>query len=359
MTVELTEALAARPDSEPGQWLAVHVFYASNNLPLLVDCVGPLVRQLKADGLITQYFFIRYWMEGPHIRLRVKPTRSGDEPQVRQRIEAAVEEFLARRPALYQMDEEILGPLYKQMFLSEYTEQEWEEKYGESGMPLRANNSYAYIDYEPEYDRYGGPKGIEISEWHFEKSSDMVMRLLETTNTHVRTVLFGLASQLMTAMAVTMLRDRRAAAEFLDGYRDWWETAFQQPDPKRHERFDLTYTEMAPQLIARMRDICDAVLDGTGRLSGFTASWVAHCTELRERIVAAAQAGELVFMARDGSGERQVVTDPANAIPALLSSYLHMTNNRVGAAIVDEVYLAYLLNRTLKEILGDEQETRP
>lgn len=332
-----------------GEWLATHIFYASNNLPLLVDCVLPLVRDLRTAGLVDGWFFIRYWMEGPHIRLRVRPSRPTDEAQVRRRIEASVEAFLDRRPALYQMDETVLAPLYKQMFLSEYTEQEWEEKYGDGGMPMRPNNSYAYLEYEPEYDRYGGETGIAISEWHFEKSSDMVMRLLDSTNVHMRTVMFGLATQLMTAMAVTLLRDRDGTAELLDHYRSFWETAFQEPNPERHPRFDLTYVEVADKLIRRVNEICDAVLFDGHDLTGFTAEWVAHCAELRDRIVAAAEAGELVFPARDGSGRLEVVADSGAALRVLLTSYLHMTNNRLGVSITDEVYLSYILHRALTE----------
>ncbi|GAA1403905.1 thiopeptide-type bacteriocin biosynthesis protein [Catellatospora coxensis] len=343
---------AAPVAAERGDWLAVHVFYASNNLPLLVDCMLPLVRQLQQRGLISGWFFIRYWMEGPHIRLRLRPATAAHEAEVRRQVEQEVQTFLRHRPALYHMDEELLGPLYKQMFLSEYTEQEWEDKYGDGGMPLRDNNSYAYLPYEPEYDKYAGPVGIEISEWHFERSSDMVMSLLETTNVHMRTVMFGLATQLMTAMTMTMLRDRESAAGFLDSYRDFWETAFQTPDPDRHARFDITYDEMAPRMIRRVGEIC-AAIDGQTPLTGFTGRWVAHCVELRERITAAAQAGELVFAARDGSGRVEVVTDPQAALRALLFSYVHMTNNRLGVSIVDEVYLSYLLHRVLAEAYAE------
>ncbi len=44
-----------------------------------------------------------------------------------------------------------------------------------------------------------------------------------------------------------------------------------------------------------------------------------------------------------------MVTDPAEALAALLSPYLHMTNNRLHATIRDEAYLSYLLARVLRE----------
>ncbi len=43
------------------------------------------------------------------------------------------------------------------------------------------------------------------------------------------------------------------------------------------------------------------------------------------------------------------MTDPAQALPLLLSPYMHMTNNRLHVTIRDEAYLAHLLGRVLRE----------
>ncbi|MGW5640608.1 lantibiotic dehydratase C-terminal domain-containing protein, partial [Streptomyces sp. NPDC003832] len=59
----------------PGAWQAVHVFYAANPQPLLVNCVGPLISELREDGLLAGHFFINYWLEGPHVRLRPRRRR--------------------------------------------------------------------------------------------------------------------------------------------------------------------------------------------------------------------------------------------------------------------------------------------
>ena len=56
------------------EWLSFHVFYAANSNPILVEGVTPVIRRLRAEGLIERWFFIRYWLEGPHVRLRVHPT---------------------------------------------------------------------------------------------------------------------------------------------------------------------------------------------------------------------------------------------------------------------------------------------
>ena len=61
------------PTAEPGSWLGMHIFYGANPRPMLLDCVRPLVDELTTLGLLDSYFFMNYWQEGPHVRLRLKP----------------------------------------------------------------------------------------------------------------------------------------------------------------------------------------------------------------------------------------------------------------------------------------------
>ena len=71
-------------------------------------------------GLLDSYFYMNYWQEGPHVRLRLKPRTAADEPAVREAAEAAVRRFLADRPALYEMNAGFRGELHKMLFRLEY-----------------------------------------------------------------------------------------------------------------------------------------------------------------------------------------------------------------------------------------------
>src|SRR5690242_5922393 len=181
----------------PDEWLSVHAFYAANANPMLVDCVTPLVASLRERDLLARWFFVRYWLEGPHVRLRLLPRDPDRAGEVRDAAAEALAAFLRRRPALYEEDRDGSVELYKNLYLAEYGEASWNDRYGPDGaMPFRDNNTVHWLPYEREYDRYGGPAGIELAEWHFEQSSDLVLALLATTNVHVRTVLLGQAAQL-------------------------------------------------------------------------------------------------------------------------------------------------------------------
>ncbi|MER6677474.1 lantibiotic dehydratase C-terminal domain-containing protein [Streptomyces sp. NPDC000983] len=333
----------------PGAWQAVHVFYAANPQPLLVNCVGPLISELREDGLLAGHFFINYWLEGPHVRLRLRPVSEEATAEVRRRAETAIAAFLRSRPALYEVDSGFLNEFYNALFEIEFPEGERGDFMGEDGrMRLRPNNSQSYEPYEPEYGKYGGPAGVELAEWHFAHSSDLVVEAFGTMNLHLRTVLLGTSAQLMMVMAGCFLPDDGELADYLDRYYEFWHKAFPDTGFIGSTEYDRSYSELAPRLGRRFKEIRAAVTDGRlDRLPAFLRGWAAHCLELRERAVALAEAGELVFRSWDGTRDERV-TDPAVALPLLLSPYMHMTNNRLHVTIRDEAYLSHILGRVLR-----------
>ncbi|MER5930803.1 lantibiotic dehydratase C-terminal domain-containing protein [Streptomyces sp. NPDC002054] len=333
-----------------GAWQALHIFYAANPQPLLVKCVRPLIDGLTADGLIEGHFFINYWLEGPHVRLRLRPVTPEAEEEVRRRAEEAVAAFLTARPALYEVDSGFLNEFYNTLFDIEFPDGDRSAFSGPDGrMNLRPNNSYSREPYEPEYGKYGGPLGIELAEWHFAHSSDLVMDALGRMNLHLRTVLLGTSAQLMMVMAATFLPDREELADYLDSYYEFWHKAFPGTGFIGSTEYDRTYADTAPGLARRFAAVRAALASGeTGRLPEFLAGWAGHCRELRDRAQALARSGNLVFRSWDGTRD-EPVTDPVEALPRLLSPYLHMTNNRLHVTIRDEAYLAHLLGRVLRE----------
>jgi thiopeptide-type bacteriocin biosynthesis protein len=313
-------------------WLAVHIHYATYPEPLLVDGVGPLVERLRAADLIEGYFFIRYWQEGPHVRLRLR-VRPGARDEVRQIVESDIGAFLRHRPSLYRLDSNVLQPVYRSLFLSEYSQRRWDELYGPDGpMPIHPTNTLLYAPYEPEYERYGGPDGVELAEWHFEHSSDVVLAQLAATNVHVHSVLLGQSIQLCLAMCYTMLDDDAQIVEFFETYRRFWQRSHGIGSAADDARYERSYARSADAVRDRVAFIRDTVRGGDPhRLTGVQRAWVAHLRELRERLTAAPG-----LVAR-------------YPMPVLLGSYLHMTNNRLGVTIPDEAYVSYVVASAVRQ----------
>lgn len=347
-----------RPDSPPGEWQAVHIFYSANSQPILTDCVAPLVRDLRGKGLLDGYFFINYWMEGPHVRLRLKPVTAADTPAVRAAAEAAIQEFLSGRPALYAFDQEMLKA-QQDLFVMEYPdENERRRMYPDGRIPVQGNNTFHYRPYQPEHGRYGGPVGVALAERHFEFSSDLVIRLLQTTNVHIRPVLLGLAAQLMMISVSTFLQDADRMASFLERYHDYWNSSFGLDYwstssgvlVESAASYRISYDSMKEGLATRFIDTHHTIQRGElDRLTGFRAMWARHWEALREQVLELGSAGELTFVRAFTSRAPKVISDFDVLLPHLLASYMHMTNNRLGLSISDEAYLAYVLARTLQE----------
>jgi thiopeptide-type bacteriocin biosynthesis protein len=339
-----------KPGDAPGDWLAVHVFYAASPRPLLLQCVRPLVTGLTEEGLLAGYFFINYWLEGPHLRLRLRPRRAADAGTVRERAHAALAAFLRERPALYEVKAGFLAELYETLFTLEYTEDQRAGFVGPDGrMLLRPNNTFEDRPYEPEYGKYGGPAGVALAEWHFQHSSDLVIEAVRSMNLHLRTVLLGLSAQLMMVMSGTFHRDDETLLAFLDRYHAFWNRAFSGTNYTADQGYDRAYSTMGGSLPERFRHIRQAVAEGEPeRLPAFLRGWAAHCAELRERAEALAVRGELTFRAWDGSRDIRPA-DPGHALSMLLSPYMHMTNNRLGMTIRDEAFLSYVLARALRD----------
>lgn len=375
---ELTEPVvfrSASEDAESPSWLALHIYYAASPRPLLVDCVRPLIDRLTDEGLLSNYFFINYWLEGPHVRLRLKPSRPDAEAEVRRHTEKAVNDFLKTRPALYEVDAGFLRDFYNALFDIEFPGEDRSRFMGPDGrMNIRPNNSFSYEVYAPEYAKYGGPAGVDLAEWHFRHSTDLVLEAYWSMNLHLRTVLLGTSAQLMMVMAGCFLPERERLADYLDSYYAFWHRLFPDTGFIGSVEYERAYARMAPSLGARFERIRRAVASGDlTRLPTFLRRWAEHCLELRAKVVELTDRGELAFPEWDGppredSGQDRAedpdaaplvtATHAPAVLPRLLSPYMHMTNNRLHVTIQDEAYLSFVLGRVLREEAGGPEAAR-
>lgn len=333
-------------DLGPGEWLAVHIFYAGDRAPLLTRCVGPLIEKLRADDAISGYFFVRHWLEGSHLRLRIRP-RVERLDTVREIVGNDVRTFLEREPSVYDPERDFDDELYKLRFLNEFSEEQWAERYGsDARMPRNENDTFDYFEYIPELERYGGPRGVELAEWHAEHSSDLVIRLLETNNVHVRTVLLGLSTQLMLTTAFAFTGDAERTARLFASYLAGWERMF----GSEYERYERAYQEMSGNLGSRVQRIHAAVTDGRfDGLPEFVREWFDHCTRMRELLAEAAGAGSLRHPETGQPLSSLADNDGESALSSLVRSYMHLANNRLGVTVSSENYLSYVLKRAIED----------
>ncbi len=299
----------------PWRWLSAHLYYHDDSDELLRQCVRPLVGELTAAGLIDGFCFVRYWQGGRHVRLRVLLTERRGEEQVAERIDAHAGRFFAACPSHATVGLEdylrTAGWLSRHEFGRQVTIE-----------PLQPDNSLRYSPYVPEYRRLGGPAGVAAVEPHFVASSGIALDLLAATPSRGQHT--GRALAMMLLAGAVLIPDRRSLARFFRAcYRGWASrlTGGAEPDELR-QRYDRQRDQLG-DLVRQL--LGEAARPGDDHRDDIITRWLACNTALRDRLWP------------------EAVTAP------LLWQCLHKHNNRLGISLAEEVYLLFLLHRTLAE----------
>jgi hypothetical protein len=85
-------------DAVQEAWHGFHLVYHGDRDLLLRALVAPLAARMLAEREIDTFFFIRYDLGGPHVRLRVRPC-PGRAREVAARVRSAAAAFFARHPS--------------------------------------------------------------------------------------------------------------------------------------------------------------------------------------------------------------------------------------------------------------------
>ena len=80
-------------------WLAAYLYYAEPWVDVLVKGLKPFVQDVLEAGRARQFFFIRYWERGPHIRLRFRGDRVELEEKVRPALVRYFEQYYLDHPS--------------------------------------------------------------------------------------------------------------------------------------------------------------------------------------------------------------------------------------------------------------------
>ena len=127
------------------KWISLYVFILPPFEHILVNCIEPLASFLVKKGVVKKWFFIRYFENGSHIRLRLQLKNPSYKVEVSQLIKRKIEHFI------------------------------------EINNIERSNLNGEFVsikDYLQETERYGGTLGIEMAESIFCESSKTVCEII-------------------------------------------------------------------------------------------------------------------------------------------------------------------------------------
>lgn len=254
---------------------------------VVVDVVGPAVNWLRARDEAAEWFFVRYWQHGPHIRFRVAGLGSDLVRQMDQLLRAVM--------IVPQPEERLTVAAYRSHVAPLAAA-------GEGGGTIAVGVLWpagVYRQpYVPEPDRYGGKDLLRVSESLFVSSSELVLAFASRRPPPGARA--GLALQ-ATAAAVQVLPEEDQRLGFCQRSGAGWRAWAGLDDDRR------PVVAVTDELAGRIR---------APSTTGPVRRWV---DGLAPAFRAWRDAGP------DGLAER------------ILHSHIHMLHNRLGLSIAHEL----------------------
>ncbi|WP_167454769.1 lantibiotic dehydratase C-terminal domain-containing protein [Micromonospora arborensis] len=315
-------------------WLSGHVFYHDDADRLLTELLLPMLTELRQRGLTHRQFYLRHWERGPHVRVRIQ-TLPAHRDQVREEVERRVAEYLAKHPGATDTDpSRLTTALHRLNVLENGT--------GTTVLDAEPPNTLRWIDYRPELAKYGGPQGVAVAEDVFDTSSllagEVVQRVGEGR------VRLGVALQflLLAARALGLTEAQRTV--FFRHYHERWRSYVP----------DVALIDAWAQQYDTQRDTYRRMLDdlehGRPLGRGLGRRWEDLIADAVGRLRPLVQRREVWPAEVDPSAP------PFVGLAALVSQYLHTTNNRMNVRPQGECFVAYLAHRTAVDRGADVPE---
>jgi hypothetical protein len=278
-------------------WREYHIFYHADQNCLLRQLVTPLTRELLDARVIDRFFFVRYELGGPHLRLRWRLISGTAEDAAEAVLADLAEQFFAAWPSTSPFPDERIRALNRAL----------------AGTPSEADmvypdNSWVAFPVRFEIDRYGGIDGLCDSLDLFHLSSVQVLRMLaghaDTGTGWTRTAMLHLTLRLALGFA-----DNEDELLTLAGYGERFMGPRFAACAKRADEFFARKQQELAALVRR-------------EFENTTADELTACTY---RLV------------------KRLADLPDDARWYAAASHIHMTANRLGLTNAEEVYLSRML----------------
>lgn len=303
---------------EPSIWQSYHLFYHGDRDLAVRAFVRPTVCSLMRSGVIDSFFFVRYGLGGPHLRLRVK-SRNGGRAVVSAEVEQAASRFFARHPSMPSLSVAEIRR-HNRLLLENDPSGGTDEVF--------ANHTCVEVAPVFEVDRYGGRELIEHSMDYFALSSCYTMTVCRPGSRSRR---LGEALRVQACQARGLSLD---GAEFLEhvSYPDaYWGTGLEAAISAGDQYFN-----------GHADEVCTFLEEALHRIKVGGEAADAFESPLRSLTDGATSLRDLPGGL--GTDERL----------AMGMSHMHMTANRMGLSNPEEAYLGRILWRAGHALAASE-----
>jgi thiopeptide-type bacteriocin biosynthesis protein len=300
------------------EWISCYIFHNISFEKVLVNLVEPLITFLNDKVLIDEFFYIRYWEKGPHIRLRVLPKRINCKNKIEKLIKSNIENYFNQ----LQSDIEF---------------------------KLEFNN------YIHEIQRYGGAATIKITQNHFHDSSKLVLKILKK-----KIIKWDYSSAISYAIQINLLfikeiiKDRKdvilyfkllTKTMFINSVKlDANNLVTKKESEKSLRFFTNSYMNQKKNI-----DLLVKIIWEEGELDFWMKDWFLACKKfnLLTKDVGSLEPEWFEF------NKNLKLSIEKQALWSILDSHIHMNNNRLGIHLRDEAFIAFLIFKGLKSLVKE------
>jgi thiopeptide-type bacteriocin biosynthesis protein len=180
------------------------------------------------------------------------------------------------------------------------------------------NYPLTFVRYIPEVTRYGGTTGVEIAEEQFQASSTVVLTLLSINNNWSYNRALGVALQLHLGMVYSFGLDKKNAPQFFEHLVSYG----------HEKKYEKSLKDQKTTLIPYLQFLWNALEQKKLFEEVWFNEWLRAMKKIANKLKKAGYKN--------------------NQLHLLYEGYIHMTNNRLGVANIDEPFIAYILKQALK-----------
>jgi hypothetical protein len=314
MVSEMSSQLS---DDIEKHWISCHLYYYQNLDRPLRDFVAPLVASLVTNNQIDAFFFVRYGLGGPHIRLRLR-TLPGTTNQIIEEVQQSARHFLRVTPSTRSLDEQVIRRTNEHIISTDPHETD------DSVYP---DNTLVFAPFRPEVARFGGPALLPFSLTFFTLSSVVSLISLFRHLDGRRSLRLAAVLQLLLHQALGFAADEAELRSLLNyGVDNWGQSA-----PQLLENGDREFQSQAAALL-------NLLTTTVGELRSLLPS---------EEPIAEVPSFLAVAAARLSA---DIGKDNPSVRLRIGTSQLHLTATRLGLSNAEEVYISRLLCATFQAL---------
>jgi thiopeptide-type bacteriocin biosynthesis protein len=305
-------------------WRSYQLYYHEDlNRPLL-HFVRPILAKLLCEGSIDSFFFVRFGLGGPHLRLRLR-ARPGCIARVADEVRSAAARFLADTPSTRTLDPARIEAQTAAILASDTHEDD---------RTVYPDNSLVVRPYRPEVERYGGPRLLAASLDLFAVSSVAALEFAHRHTGTPRATLLATAFRLLLRQALGLCVTEDELMSHLAYGLDGW-------------------AAVSPAILAKG----DQVYQSQRRVFADLFQREARAASAPPPDLPSAPAADLLTQAARALS-RAIRGAPSARRRIVGVSHLHMTANRLGLINAEEAYLCRLLSRTAEDLFGSSTVDR-